>query len=586
MFGARAPGSGELMNRYSWPTRWGWIRVAGWVAAATLLGGAAAPTVLAPDVEGAAGEKAKKSPRGFNRATILTIDGEINDVMSKSLDRRIEQAREQDTRLIVFELNTPGGSVSSSLDICATIKRLPREIHTVAWVKPHAFSAGSMIALACKEIVVSPYSQIGDCQPIMIGPQGVQAIPDEVRAKFSAPVLTEFRDSARKRGYDQLLCLAMIQPHIEVFWVENRKTDQRRFVDRAERDRLFGIERTKAPEARTKETVTKRKIQGEDVEERQREIVRQAGGLREAVESKTDWQAVNHVGDFIVDKDPVVAADELLTMTQDEAIAYGFARAKVGDEKQLIELYDIVGPVDRAEFNWSEQLVNWLTNPIVRGILMVLVMLGAYVEFNTPGVGVPGLVALICLVIFLGAPYLTGLANVWEIILVLIGVVLLGVEVLVIPGFGIAGIAGIVLVLVGLIATFVPDEPGPLTLPQFDYTWQGLGIGVKVLASAMVASLAGAIVLSHFFPKVPYVGRIVALNPSPAEVAMPEAYPRSAFLGDVGKTEGPLRPTGKARFGDTLVDVVSQSDYINAGEPVEVIERRGNRIVVRRVRDA
>ncbi len=556
--------------------RWG--RVAGVVGAVGLLLGAAAPNGDVPP-------GTQPSPRGFSKAAIITIDGEINDVMYKSLERRVEHAREDGARLLVFELNTPGGAVSSALSICAMIKRIPDDIYTVAWVKPHAFSAGSMIALACREIVVNSYAQIGDCQPIMIGPQGVQALPDEVEAKLSAPVLAEFRDSARNRGYDQLMCVAMIQPDIEVFWVENTETKERRFVDRAERDRLFKIPLTKAPKSRTKETITERDVQGEKVAKREREVVSDVRPRVDGAESKSLWQRVTQVGDFVVDKDPIVAVDELLTMTQDEAVVYGFARAVVSDDKELVERYDI-GTVDRLDFNWSENLVDWLTNPILRGILMVLVMLGAYVEFNTPGVGVPGLVALICLVVFLGAPYLTGLANVWEIVLVLLGVVLLGVEILVIPGFGIAGIAGIVLVMVGLIATFVPEEPGPVFVPQFDYTWQGVGTGLKVVASAMVASLVGVIVLSRFFPQVPFFGKIVAANPVPEQVVMPEAYPRSAFLGDMGKTVGPLRPAGKARFGDSLVDVVSQSDYIEAGEPVEVIERRGNRIVVRRVRDA
>jgi len=533
---------------------------------------------------------AKKPPRGFNKAAIVVIDREINDVMAKSLDRRIKQAREQGVRLLIFELNTPGGSVTSALDICNRIKTLPPEIHTVAWVKPHAFSAGAMIALSCAEILVAPYAQIGDCQPIMVGPEGVQAIPEDVRAKFTGPVLTEFRDSARKRGYDQLLCLAMIQPHIEVFWVENPRTGERRFVDRAERDRLFGIEPTKSPEAHSRKTITRQKdeVQNVDVEKVEMEVRTRPGQRWEAVKSKTDWDYVNQVGDFKNDKQPIVAVDELLTMTQDEAIAYGFAAAKVGTEQQLLERYDVSGPLERMELNWSEELVDWLTNPIVRGILMVLVILGAYAEFHAPGVGLPGLVALICLAIFLGAPYLTGLANVWEIILVLLGLALLALEIFVIPGFGIAGVAGIVLVFLGLIATFVPDMGGPFTLPRFGntYVWQGLGTGLKVMASAFAASIVGAAILSRFFPRVPYVGKIVAENPAPEQVVMPTPYPHVAFLGDIGKTEGTLRPAGKARFGDTLVDVVSQSDFIGPGERVEVIERQGNRIVVRRVRDS
>ncbi len=566
-----------------------WMRGAGLLAVAALIVGAAAEPATRPEAT-----RTKKPPSGFAKAAIITIEGEINDVMADSIERRVQEARDQDIRLIIFEMDTPGGSVASALDICSTIKDLSREVHTVAWINPHAFSAGAMISLACKEIVVSPNARIGDCQPIMVGPQGVQAIPDDVKAKMKAPVLTEFRDSAKKRGYDPLLCLAMIEPQREVFWVERIGPDgkvlERRFVDRAERDRLFGLtgeEATEAPETRTKETRTTKTVQGQEVEQTEREIVAQARGIDEQVRSKTDWETVRKVDNFPVDKNPIVAADELLTMTQDEAIAYGFARAKVADWQGLVDLYDVKGDVQEMTFTWSEQLVNWLTNPIVRGILMTLVLLGAYVEFNTPGVGIAGLVALICLVIFLGAPYLTGLANAWEIILVVLGLVFIGLEIFVIPGFGIAGIAGIVLVLAGLVATFVPEEPGiPFTLPRFDTTWRGAKIGLMVMASAMTGSFIGAMILSRYLQKVPYVGRLVAPNPTAEDISTAEAYPRSAFLGEVGKSVGPLRPAGKADFGGCLVDVVAQSNFIEAGAPVEVIERRGNRIVVRKLEDA
>ncbi len=550
---------------------------------ALLVAAESAPTTSQPEAPAV-----KKHPKGFNKAAIIPIKDEINDVMSKSLGRRIQQAQDQGARLLIFELDTPGGGVSSALDICNRIKSVPPEIHTVAWIKPRAFSAGAMIAMACNEIVVAPYSQIGDCQPIMVGAEGVQAIPDDIRAKFTGPVLTEFRDSARNRGYDQLMCMAMVQPQIEVFWIENSKTKQRLFVDRAERDEKFGIDATKAPESRSKKTVTRQKDpMDQDVEKVELEVRARPGQRWEEVKSKTEWQYVRSVGNFVVDRQPIVASDELLTMTQDEAIAYGFAQFKVDSDKQLIDVFDITGPVARLDQTWSEELVNWLTNPIVRGILMVLVILGAYAEFHAPGMGLPGLVALICLVIFLGAPYLTGLANAWEIILVLLGLALLALEIFVIPGFGVAGVAGIVLIFMGIVATFIPDMDSPFSIPRITntYMWRGLGTGLKVMASAIAASLVGAVALSRFFPRVPYVGKIVAANPTPEEITVPSPYGHVAFLGDMGKTEGTLRPAGKARFGDTLVDVVSQSEFIGPGEPVEVIERQGNRIVVRRVRD-
>ena len=195
-------------------------------------------------------------------------------------------------------------------------------------------------------------------------------------------------------------------------------------------------------------------------------------------------------------------------------------------------------------------------------------------------------VALIALAIFVGAPYLTGLANVWEILFLVVGMLLIALEIFVIPGFGVAGISGIGLVIVGLLATFVPDEPGrtiPLYLPSLASTWRGLQVGVITLVCSMAASLIGMFMLSKYLPRVPVFRRIVPANPMPSEVLVDDPYRGAARIGDIGVTEGPLRPAGKARFGSVLVDVVSQGDYLGAHVRIEVVERRGNRVVVRAV---
>jgi membrane-bound serine protease (ClpP class) len=215
---------------------------------------------------------------------------------------------------------------------------------------------------------------------------------------------------------------------------------------------------------------------------------------------------------------------------------------------------------------------------------MLIILLGAYVEFLTPGVGVPGLTALICLAIFVGAPYLSGLANVWEILLVVLGLVLMGLELFVIPGFGVAGVSGIVLVVIGLLATFVPDEPGrsfPLFFPSLPDTMAYVRGGVITLVASLAASLAGMGMLSRYLPRTPFFRRLVPANPAPSDVMADDPYRGAARVGDLGETQGMLRPSGKARFGGVLVDVVTQGEFIEPRVRVEVIERRGNRVVVR-----
>lgn len=514
---------------------------------------------------------------GFEKAFFIPIQDEINEVTLKSIERRIDDARKSGADLIIFDLDTPGGEAFTALKICTAIKNLS-PIHTVAWINPDAYSAGAIIALACNEVVMSARSKIGDCKPIMIGPEGgVQAVPEDVDDKFTSPLIEELKDSSNRGGYDMQMLMSMIRSGSDVFWVENGKTGERRFVRTSERNRLFGLPDMPAPAVESEKSDDKK----------ERSSGRRLLDSREPISdelSKTDWRYVKNAPPLITVRQPVVPHNELLTMGQDEAIAYGFARAKVSSESELRSFLGIRGPIERLEYTKAEDLVGWLSSPAVRSVLFILMLLAAYVAFNVPGMGLPEIVAATCLLLFLGAPYLTGLANAWEIIVVVVGIGLLFVELFVVPGFGLIGLAGGLLILIGLLATFVPAEPGPLHWPRFGYTMQGVETGLWVISLGLLGGLVGMVALSRVLPRSPYFRRIVPDNPTPESVAILDPQAEVAAVGSVGLVEGILRPAGKARFGSSLVDVVSDGEFINAGERVEVIDRKGNQVVVRRVR--
>jgi membrane-bound serine protease (ClpP class) len=179
------------------------------------------------------------------------------------------------------------------------------------------------------------------------------------------------------------------------------------------------------------------------------------------------------------------------------------------------------------------------------------------------------------------------LANVWEIVLIVVGILLVVLEVFVIPGFGIAGISGLIFFFAGLLMTFVPDEPGrsfPIFLPTVAKSYELFTQGVAALVTSMIVSLAGMVVLRNFLPRMPYLNQLVPANPTPSQVQVDDAYFGAARVGDLGEAAGPLHPSGKARFGAVLVDVVTQGEYLDENAAVEVVERHGNRVVVRSVR--
>lgn len=500
---------------------------------------------------------------GFARASIILIEGGVElETQVKVFSSLIDRAVENGAEMIIFEMKTPGSVTYYGMTISKLIKSLP-EVHTVAWVHPEAYSGGSLISLACDEVVVSARSSIGASQQIMMGPQGPSTIPEELRPKFNSPLLEEFRDSARRNGYNQLMVESIVEPDLEVFWVVNIDTGEKRFVDRNERDMLFGLTSAAATQAA------------------------RDGGDRHADErSKTAWRYVRSHSLLGEVRQPIVADDELLTMSQDEALAYGFATTKIISEDQFVEKYAIAEAVARTTDTWSERLVIWLTSPLVRGVFFMLMLLGAYVEFNTPGIGVGGIVALVALAIFLGAPYLTGLANVIHIVLVVLGLALIAVEIFLIPGIGIAGFLGGLLVLAGLLGTYVPQLPDQSPwdlLPAGDYAWDAFGNGVLSLAGGLVGALVLGVLFSKNIGKVPYARQMVAPNPEPGTQALEEPVDGLLKAGQRGVSVTALRPAGKARFDAIYVDVVTDGAFVDNNRPVEVVQVSGNRVVVRAV---
>ncbi|MHC4476084.1 MAG: NfeD family protein [Planctomycetota bacterium] len=238
-------------------------------------------------------------------------------------------------------------------------------------------------------------------------------------------------------------------------------------------------------------------------------------------------------------------------------------------------------------------MVRWLNRPEVMGILIMLALLGVYVEFNTPGVGLPGLVAVICFAIIVGSKYLVGMANWVEVALFFVGLVLLMVEIFVLPGFGIAGFSGILFILAGLFGMLVKNQPDELPWPTTTLDWDLFANGALGLLIGVVGFGILAWVLSKYLPRLEAFSGL-SLAPAAAklgtevEVSMtagPDSRSVQIDVGDLGEVVSRLRPAGRVQFGDCVVDCVAEGDFLAVGSKVKIIEVRGNRVVVKRVED-
>lgn len=498
------------------------------------------------------------------QVAIIPVEGEIYGFTMQSLQRRVERALANGATAIALEIDSPGGTLVSSLEISRYIKTL--SVPTVAWVHSAAYSGAAVLAAACQQMVMSPASVIGDCAPIVPG----MTLEATERAKALSPLLSELRDSARRNGYDYALFHAMCVLGVDVYLVENPASGERRAVNAAD----YAV-----------------MVQGQDPLAAD-SFFRGRGwfGLgqatttdpgRASVEVATEadrgkWKLVRKIHD----------GQTLLTLSQAQAVEAGLARSdKISRATDLQRFLEAAGTFRVAQ-TWSEAIANWLTSPVVRGILIMALLLGAYIEFQSPGLGLPGAVALVALVALIGAPFLVGLAEIWHLVLIGLGLLLLFIELFVTPGFGFVGITGILLILAGLVLGIVPSSgEGPVPLP--DPAMAG------VLRDSLLWTLAGLVLaavglfwLTKYFGKIPVLNRLVL---TAAQTVPAEFQPTSGdeaigggriAVGDVGQAVAYLRPTGRARFAERLVDVVSQGEWIEPGRKVRVVEVAGNRIVV------
>ena len=276
-----------------------------------------------------------------------------------------------------------------------------------------------------------------------------------------------------------------------------------------------------------------------------------------------------------VEIDGIVEAGKLLTLTTEEAVAIGYA-TEVADLSALLEELGHAGAqVVTSEANWAERVVRFFSNPVVAPFLLTLGFLGLITEIKTPAFGMAGAAGLLSLSLFFGSHLIVGLAGLEDVIIFGVGLALVGVEVLLIPGFGLFGILGGIGILAGLYMSLLGGLP-----TSVDFTRAGMVLTTTILlivvsAWVMIRSLPGSSRLAK--------SGIFLLNRTDRELGYESAVSRDDLVGVVGTAITDLRPSGTALFGDERLDVVSESEWITEGTAVRVISAEGYRHIVRPV---
>jgi len=458
------------------------------------------------------------------RVKLVKIDGMIDQLQESFILRQIDSAVAQNAQIIVFEIDSPGGLLGSSSNLANAIAALENQkIRTIAYIPSSAMSGAAIIALGCDEIVMRPDAMIGDAGPVLFTENGVHRAPE----KILSPMLAMLTNLAIKKNRPIALCTAMADRTAKVFQVTHRDDGRIWYMNEAE-IKAAGDEWIVGPQ------------------------LRETNG------------------------------ELLLTVNGERAHELRLAEPTVHD---LTELKGRLGLPATAELKpiertWVDALVFQLNTPQMTVPLLMLGVVLIYMELQFM-TGILGILSVLCFSVFFWSRFLGGTAGWLEVVLFVLGLGCLALELFVIPGFGVFGVSGILLILASLA---MAGHSWSLDLTS---NLNGLAVqtGWVLLSFGLVGVLG--ISLARYLPQLPlFEALILSPNETEAEPRLRLDEPSESALvalGAAGVALTMLRPSGKARFHERVVDVVSEGPFISAETPVTVVAVQGSRIVVRAI---
>lgn len=304
------------------------------------------------------------------------------------------------------------------------------------------------------------------------------------------------------------------------------------------------------------------------------------GLMRATAEAKgRDPRIAEAFVDPEIDLPGIKPPGKILTLTSSEAMELGLIDGELNSIWDIYEAEGLSSPAEtKHQITWIDQVIAFLINPAVSGILILIIIGGIYFELQTPGVGFPLIAAIIAGVLFFAPLYMQGLADNWEIALFVVGVLLIILEIFVIPGFGLPGILGIVFMICGLAFSMVAND-----WLNFKVSAPGLLMQSFLI---VIVSLAASIVLMVIFGKSMLQSRAFKRLVLQDEQRSVEGYTSSRLLADLVGREAlaktVLRPSGKIEIDGKWYDAVALDGYVELGEQVTVVKHENYNLFVRK----
>lgn len=458
----------------------------------------------------------------------VRVEGPLDVGTQSLLSRGVRAAKDGDVPLVI-ELDTPGGDIERMWQLANLIDDASRDgVFTVAWINDRALSAGALVAIACERIYMNPHGVIGAAAVVQLGPSGIQEIVDDtVREKVTSATRSSFRAFAEKKKRPPALAEAMVDRDVEV------------------------------------------------------RVVREHGETK--LITGSEWDDARERGETPELVETIVPRGKLLSLSAEQALSHNLIDGIADSLPQVLDKVGYAGATPATLVRARSESLAALLDAL-KMILLVAGIFAAYWEFKLPGFGVPGVVSIVCFVLFLFGQYLVGVADFIEIAVVAVGLVLIAVEIFMLPGTLWPGLVGVLMVMGGVFAMAL----GPGFQWGYALSRQYLLDELFTLTLALLGGAIGAYALSNVLRKTP-IGRRMVLEPVAGEHfggAVEEAGRANAAAGEIGVARTALRPVGKIALDATpSVEHEARAEglAIDRGARVRVLAVQGGRLIVEAV---
>lgn len=467
---------------------------------------------------------------GSRSAVIIPLHEMIDPLSGALFQRKFQDAVNSGVDVVILDIHSPGGYTAVTFELMDLVLDAG-QVETVALIEKDALSGAALLSLACDKIVMLPDARIGDAGEIVMGEDGAFRYTE---AKSRSALAQKVRDTATRTGRPATLAEKMVDKDMVVFQATH-KTDG-----------------------------------------------------KVAYFSEREWEATEDTSDWNRGKPLREAGKEMFFICNgSRAVKLSMADLTIDNRDQLAEVLDLRQPIPVMERTSMDTFVFVLNTNVVAFLLILCGLIALTIELGAPGLGIGGLVSLLCFSLFFWSRFLGGTTGWLEVTLFLVGLAFIGAELFLIPGFGIAGVSGVVLVLGSLMMAsrrfLIPENGEQLT---------SLGYDFLTVIGAFLGFLIAMMFLSQYMGEIPGLSRLTLKPPvwvgssgslSTMQPAANLPGWQCVSVGDQGEAISPLRPSGKMQVGEFQVDVVTEGDFVESGSRVQVIIKQGSRVVVRPV---